>query len=117
MFGYVRTDTPYLYIKDEELYRRALEVVRLTRRASTSPLQRRMGIGYNHAARLIDMLEERGIIGQAKGAGPRDILVDLDSMVDAAPDAATEVPAEAATEESAEAGEENVDLFSNPEET
>jgi hypothetical protein len=38
-------------------------------------------------------------------------------MVDAAPDAATEVPAEAATEESAEAGEENVDLFSNPEET
>jgi S-DNA-T family DNA segregation ATPase FtsK/SpoIIIE len=84
--------------KDEELYRRALEVVRLTRRASTSHLQRRMSIGYNHAARLIDMLEERGVIGPTKGAGPRDILVDLDAMIEAAPDAATEAPAEVAEE-------------------
>ena len=65
--------------KEEELYNRALEVVRMTRRASTSHLQRRMGIGYNHAARLIDLLEDRGVIGPAKGAGPRDILIDLDS--------------------------------------
>ena len=65
--------------KEEELYNRALEVVRMTRRASTSHLQRRMGIGYNHAARLIDLLEDRGVIGPAKGAGPRDILVDLDA--------------------------------------
>ena len=66
--------------KDEELYNRALEVVKMTRRASTSHLQRRMGIGYNHAARLIDLLEDRGVIGPAKGAGPRDILVDLDAQ-------------------------------------
>ena len=65
--------------KEEELYNRALEVVRMTRRASTSHLQRRMGIGYNHAARLIDLLEDRGVIGPAKGAGPRDILIDLDA--------------------------------------
>ena len=65
--------------KEEELYNRALEVVKMTRRASTSHLQRRMGIGYNHAARLIDLLEDRGVIGPAKGAGPRDILVDLDA--------------------------------------
>ena len=65
--------------KEEELYNRALEVVRMTGRASTSHLQRRMGIGYNHAARLIDLLEDRGIIGPAKGAGPRDILVDLNA--------------------------------------
>ena len=65
--------------KEEELYNRALEVVRMTRRASTSHLQRRMGIGYNHAARLIDLLEDRGVIGPAKGAGPRDILMDLDA--------------------------------------
>ena len=65
--------------KEEELYSRALEVVRMTRRASTSHLQRRMGIGYNHAARLIDLLEDRGVIGPAKGAGPRDILIDLDA--------------------------------------
>ena len=66
--------------KEEELYNRALEVVRMTRRASTSHLQRRMGIGYNHAARLIDLLEDRGVIGPAKGAGPREILVDLDAQ-------------------------------------
>ena len=65
--------------KEEELYNRALEVVRLTKRASTSHLQRRMGIGYNHAARLIDLMEDRGVIGPAKGAGPRDILIDLDA--------------------------------------
>ena len=65
--------------KEEDLYNKALEVVRLTKRASTSHLQRRMGIGYNHAARLIDLLEDRGIIGPAKNAGPRDILVDLDA--------------------------------------
>lgn len=66
--------------KDEELYNRALEVVRLTNRASTSHLQRRMGIGYNHAARLIEALEARGVIGPAKGAGSRDILIDFDAQ-------------------------------------
>ena len=65
---------------DDEIYNRALEVVRTTRRASTSHLQRRMKIGYNHAARLIDLLEERGVIGPTRGAGPREILVDLDAM-------------------------------------
>ena len=66
--------------KDEELYNRALEVVRLTNRASTSHLQRKMGIGYNHAARLIEALEDRGVIGPAKGAGSRDILIDFDAQ-------------------------------------
>jgi S-DNA-T family DNA segregation ATPase FtsK/SpoIIIE len=65
---------------DDDIYNRALEVVRTTRRASTSHLQRRMKIGYNHAARLIDMLEERGVIGPARSAGPREILIDLDAM-------------------------------------
>ena len=69
--------------KDDELYNRALEVVRLTNRASTSHLQRKMGIGYNHAARLIDALEERGVIGPAKGAGPREILIDFDAPMPA----------------------------------
>ena len=64
---------------DDDIYNRALEVVRATRRASTSHLQRRMKIGYNHAARLMDMLEERGVIGPARGAGPREILIDLDA--------------------------------------
>ena len=59
---------------DEELYNRALEVVRTTKRASISHLQRKMGIGYNHAAHLIDLLEDRGIIGPAVGVQLRAIL-------------------------------------------
>ena len=59
---------------EEEMYARALEVVRTTYRASASHLQRKMGIGYNHAARLIDLLEERGVIGPQVGAQPREIL-------------------------------------------
>jgi S-DNA-T family DNA segregation ATPase FtsK/SpoIIIE len=68
--------------KEEELYNKALEVVRLTKRASISHLQRRMGIGYNHAARLVDLLEDRGVLGPAKPTGPRDILIDLDAPME-----------------------------------
>lgn len=60
---------------DEELYNRALEVVRTTKRASISHFQRQMGIGYNHAAHLIDLLEDRGVIGPAVGVLPREILM------------------------------------------
>ena len=56
---------------DEELYNRALEVVRTTKRASISHLQRKMGIGYNHAAHLIDLLEDRGVIGPGVGVQSR----------------------------------------------
>ena len=78
--------------KEEDLYNKALEVVRLTNRASTSHLQRRMGIGYNHAARLIDLLEDRGVIGPAKSAGPRDILIDLNAPVETVAPSASSVP-------------------------
>ena len=78
--------------KEEELYQSALEVLKMTRRASTSHLQRRMGIGYNHAARLIDLLEDRGVIGPAKGAGPRDILIDLDAPQEGAGDGSAGAP-------------------------
>ena len=82
--------------KEEELYNKALDVVRMTKRASVSHLQRRMGIGYNHAARLIDLLEDRGVIGPSKPAGPRDILIDLDAPIPApaaAPESHPEQPA------------------------
>ena len=65
---------------DEEVYKRALDVIRVTKRASTSYFQRRMGIGYNHATRIIDMLEERGIIGPPNGIGSREIKVDLEEL-------------------------------------
>ncbi len=66
---------------DEGYYQRALELIRQTGRFSTSALQRRLGIGYNKAGRITDMLEERGIIGpQTKAGGSREILVDLNAM-------------------------------------
>ena len=63
----------------DELYEAALEVVRRTHRASTSSLQRALRIGYTRAARLIDQMEEEGIVGPSRGADPREILVDLDA--------------------------------------
>lgn len=68
-------------IDDEELYKKALEVIRATKRASIPLFQRRMGIGYNHASRLMDLLEERGVVGEAGGAGngfQREIKIDLE---------------------------------------
>ncbi len=64
---------------DDELLTQAVEIIRETHRASTSSLQRRLRIGYTRAARLIDILEERGIVGPPCGSGPREILIDLDT--------------------------------------
>jgi S-DNA-T family DNA segregation ATPase FtsK/SpoIIIE len=65
----------------DELYQAALDVVRRTHRASTSSLQRALRIGYTRAARLIDQMEEEGIVGPPRGADPREILVDLDGEI------------------------------------
>ncbi|EDY84463.1 FtsK/SpoIIIE family, putative [Verrucomicrobiia bacterium DG1235] len=64
----------------DELFTKAIGVLRSTKRASTSMLQRRLRIGYNRAANLMDQLEDRGIVGPENGSSPREILVDLDSM-------------------------------------
>ena len=64
---------------DEELYSQALEVLKSTRRASTSMLQRRLRIGYNRAARIMEIMEEKGIVGPENGSSPREILGDLDA--------------------------------------
>lgn len=64
----------------DELLPDAIDVLRNTKRASTSMLQRRLRIGYNRAARLMEALEERGIVGPENGSSPREILVDLDVM-------------------------------------
>ncbi len=65
---------------DEELYTKALDVLKSTRRASTSMLQRRLRIGYNRAARIMEIMEEKGIVGPENGSSPREILGDLDAM-------------------------------------
>ncbi|VGO14902.1 DNA translocase SpoIIIE [Pontiella desulfatans] len=66
---------------DDEIVEQAIEVIRQTKRASTSSLQRRLRIGYTRAARVMDLLEERGVIGPPDGAGPREILIDLDGEI------------------------------------
>uniref|UniRef100_UPI001E3DC7BD DNA translocase FtsK n=1 Tax=Geminisphaera colitermitum TaxID=1148786 RepID=UPI001E3DC7BD len=66
--------------EDSQLYQDVLDVLRSTKRASTSMIQRRLKIGYNRAARVMDLLEQRGIIGPENGSSPREILVDLDSL-------------------------------------
>ncbi len=64
--------------EDEELAEDCVEIIRSEGKASTSLLQRRLKIGYGRAARMMDILEERGVVGPARGAEPREILIDLD---------------------------------------
>ncbi|MFY8216299.1 MAG: FtsK/SpoIIIE domain-containing protein, partial [Chthoniobacterales bacterium] len=65
---------------EEELIEKCLEIIRQEQRASTSMLQRRLKLGYGRAARVIDILEQRGILGPKDGAKDREILVDLNSL-------------------------------------
>tara|TARA_B100000900_G_scaffold340900_1_gene303839 strand:+ start:4415 stop:6505 length:2091 start_codon:yes stop_codon:yes gene_type:complete len=58
----------------DELYQSALEIIKSERKASTSFLQRKLQIGYNRAARIIDMMEEEGIVSKANHVGKRDVL-------------------------------------------
>lgn len=64
---------------DDELYEEAKEVVMAAGKASASLLQRRLRIGYARAARLLDALEEQGVIGPGDGAKPRQVLIKDDS--------------------------------------
>ena len=63
---------------NEAVIEQCIEVIRSEQKASVSLLQRRLKIGYGRAARIMDVLEERGYVGPSKGAEPRDILIDLD---------------------------------------
>ena len=62
------------------MYRKAVELVVRTGHGSTSFLQRKLKLGYSRAARLVDQLEEDGILGPADGSKPRKALVDLDFL-------------------------------------
>jgi S-DNA-T family DNA segregation ATPase FtsK/SpoIIIE len=64
--------------EDEELIQQCIEVIRSEQKASVSLLQRRLRLGYTRAARIMDELEGRGIVGPSQGAEPREILIDLD---------------------------------------
>jgi S-DNA-T family DNA segregation ATPase FtsK/SpoIIIE len=67
----------------DDMYKDAVRVVIENKKASTSLLQRRLRIGYSRAARIIEEMEEQGIIGAADGSRPREVLIsslaDLES--------------------------------------
>jgi len=67
--------------EDEELVQKCIEIMRQEKKASTSLFQRRLRLGYTRAARVVDILEQRGYVAPGEGAKPREILVDLDSLV------------------------------------
>ncbi|GIW67269.1 MAG: hypothetical protein KatS3mg096_137 [Candidatus Parcubacteria bacterium] len=66
--------------EDEELFRQAIDIVLEAGKASTSLLQRRLKIGYARAARLLDLMEEKGIIGPQEGSKPRKVLITKEDL-------------------------------------
>jgi S-DNA-T family DNA segregation ATPase FtsK/SpoIIIE len=70
----------------DDMFRDAVRVVVEARKASTSLLQRRLRIGYARAARIIEEMEEQGIIGAADGSRPRDVLINSMADLDGTPD-------------------------------
>ena len=65
-------------ILDEELWEDAVKLVTRTGKASASFLQRRLKIGYNRAARIIEIMERQGIVGPENGSKPREVLISLE---------------------------------------
>ena len=66
--------------EEDDLLADAIECVVRAEQASVSMLQRRFRIGYNRAARLIDLMEERGIVGPADGSRPRKVLLSVEQF-------------------------------------
>lgn len=62
----------------DEVYEEAVKLILESKQASVSVLQRRLGLGYTRAARLIDMMEDEGIVGPYQGSKPRDLLMTLE---------------------------------------
>jgi S-DNA-T family DNA segregation ATPase FtsK/SpoIIIE len=80
---------------EDDLYEEARDIVMEAGKGSTSYIQRKLRIGYARAARLMDILEERGVIGPADGARPREVLIkkeggDSDSSPDSGQDEETQ---------------------------
>ena len=66
---------------DASDFKKAIECIINTQRASTSHFQRKLGWGYNHSAKIMDMLEDAGVIGPQIGAGPRQIIMDQEQLL------------------------------------
>jgi len=86
---------------DDDLFKDAVHVVLENHKASTSLLQRRLRIGYGRASRLIDEMEEQGIVGPSSGSKPRDVLINSMNDVFGVPanESAVQADSEAALDE------------------
>ncbi len=72
---------PEIEDEKDELYVEALRIIAETRQASISMLQRRLKIGYNRAARIVEIMEKEGVIGPQESAGkPREVFIDIDQV-------------------------------------
>ena len=69
--------TEELEIEDlgDELFVDAMKIIEETRKASASYLQRRLSIGYNRAARIIELMEDKGYVGPPQGSKPREVYI------------------------------------------
>jgi DNA segregation ATPase FtsK/SpoIIIE-like protein len=74
----------------DDLYEAARDAVVSANKASTSYIQRKLGVGYSRAAKLMDLLEEHGVIGPANGSKPRDV-IGGSASIEAAADALLDV--------------------------
>ena len=74
--GINKSDNPSMAgMSEDELYKDAYECILQNQKASASLLQRRLKVGYARAARLLDILEENGVVGPVNGAKPREIYI------------------------------------------
>ena len=70
--------TSFKKFEKDEVYEEAVKLILESKQASVSVLQRRLGLGYTRAARLIDMMEDEGVVGPYQGSKPRDLLTTLE---------------------------------------
>jgi S-DNA-T family DNA segregation ATPase FtsK/SpoIIIE len=66
--------------EEDEMYRQAVDLVVIARQASISLIQRRLRIGFNRAARMVERMEREGIVGPIEGGRPREVLVEQRSL-------------------------------------
>jgi S-DNA-T family DNA segregation ATPase FtsK/SpoIIIE len=100
----------------DPLFEKAVEVILENGRASTSFLERKLGVGYSRGSKIMDQVEEKGIIGPQDGAKPREIRINMQQWIQMKANGAVDFTAENTEQMSFEQTSED-DLYDSPEET